>query len=121
MHAQLVTTSLVITRGSFLLRALSCSVPPSHPDSLITACIATRPPGSFCGLRLVLGPALEAAMPLLHQRLVEKLMEDPPYELRWLKDNPYKVRMLALLTHASHSGQAIYLWPSYDDAALFNL
>ena len=41
-------------------------------------------PGAFSGLRLLRGKALEAAAPALRIWLAEKLLEDPPHEMRWL-------------------------------------
>ena len=41
-------------------------------------------PGAFSGLRLLRGEALEAAAPALRIWLAEKLLEDPPHEMRWL-------------------------------------
>ena len=43
-----------------------------------------RKPGSFCGLRLLPGEALEVAIPKLVKRLAKDLVDNPPYDMRWL-------------------------------------
>ena len=43
-----------------------------------------RKPGSFCGLRLLPGKALEGAIPELVKRLAKDLVDNPPYEMSWL-------------------------------------
>ncbi|EFJ48407.1 hypothetical protein VOLCADRAFT_91060 [Volvox carteri f. nagariensis] len=44
------------------------------------------------GLRLLPGDALTASLPGWHRRLAEALMDEPPYELRWLQHHPLRVR-----------------------------
>lgn len=48
-------------------------------------------------MRLLAGSALEAVLPQLHIRLAQALLDDPPYELRWLSSCKHQV----LLAHAS--------------------
>ncbi|GLC47559.1 hypothetical protein PLESTB_000001100 [Pleodorina starrii] len=69
-----------------------------------------RSPGGFCGLRLLPGEALTQALPELHRRLAEALMEEPPYELRWLRNHPLQERILRCVTDASESA-AVLLGP----------
>eukprot|EP00798_Chlamydomonas_sp_ICE-L_P016367 gene16367-22569_t len=44
-----------------------------------------RPPGSFCRLRLVSGRALEEVAAKWQLQLATTLMNDPPYELSWIR------------------------------------
>jgi hypothetical protein len=53
-------------------------------------------PGSFCGLRLLPGDALDAAMPEWYAELAQAVVEDPPYEQQWLRTHPGKVFVLRL-------------------------
>lgn len=48
-------------------------------------------PGSYSGARLLPGKVLLSIVPDLHRDLAEKLLADPPYELRWLRSFPDKV------------------------------
>ena len=50
-----------------------------------------RPPGSFCGLRLLAGKPLQEAAPALRLRLALAVLEDPPYQMTWLKGSSHKV------------------------------
>jgi hypothetical protein len=61
--------------------------------SLSYLCIYSRHPGLYCGLRLLPGKALDAALrpPLALTRLAETLLGKPPYELRWMQGHPLKV------------------------------
>lgn len=44
-----------------------------------------RPPGAFCGVRLLPGDALAAAAADLNQELALGVMRAPPYSLRWIE------------------------------------
>ncbi|GLC47557.1 hypothetical protein PLESTB_000000900 [Pleodorina starrii] len=69
-----------------------------------------RSPGGFCGLRLLPGDTLTQALQGLHRRLAEALMDEPPYELRWLRNHPLQERILRCVTDASESA-AVLLGP----------
>eukprot|EP00798_Chlamydomonas_sp_ICE-L_P004008 gene4008-14088_t len=58
-----------------------------------------RPPGSFCRLRLVSGRALEEVTAKWHLQLATALMNDPPYELSWIRgcDERKKATMLGCI------------------------
>jgi hypothetical protein len=53
--------------------------------------VLCRPPGSFCGLRLLAGKPLQEAAPALRLRLALAVLEDPPYQMTWLKGSSHKV------------------------------
>ena len=66
-----------------------------------TIVVSTSPehkPGSFYGLRLLPGETLQAALPQLHQELVEVLFQRPPYEMRWLKGHPLQKLLVECMT-----------------------
>jgi hypothetical protein len=75
-------------RWGRMLHTPVCSHPPpscpliTHPG---IPCCNCRPPGSFCGLRLLAGEPLEAAAPALRLLLAEAVLKDPPYEMSWLR------------------------------------
>ena len=53
-----------------------------------------RPPGAFCGLRLLTGEAAPGtALYSLMGDLVVALLQDPPYDLRWLKGVDDRVKV----------------------------
>lgn len=47
-------------------------------------------PEAFNRLRLLRGEAMQTALPTLHMALAEALLDEPPYELRWLKEKGQK-------------------------------
>jgi hypothetical protein len=61
----------------------------------------TRPPGGFSGVRLLQGEALDAATPALLEELASALMDDPPYECRWMAGEAHaKLRCACVSQHA---------------------
>lgn len=80
-------THLLSTNNSSCCTA-GCSSSNCCPDCRRSC---RRPPGSFCGLRLLAGEPLEEVAPALRRRLAEAVLADPPYELGWLKDAQCKV------------------------------
>lgn len=75
------------------------STPPSMsplPGAAILEPPTDRSPGAFCGLRLLPGDSLTAVLPNLRLRLAESLLDKPPYELRWLRNHPLRVRVVRL-------------------------
>jgi hypothetical protein len=61
------------------------------PSAAVLEPPAGASPGAFCGLRLLPGEALEGELRALHLRLAGQVMDDPPYDLRWLKEHAMKV------------------------------
>ncbi|WIA08442.1 hypothetical protein OEZ85_007879 [Tetradesmus obliquus] len=64
---------------------------------------AERPAGSFCGMQLLSGGPLEAALPGLHSRLAAALLASPPHELRWLSGCHNQEAVLRFITDPSDS------------------
>ena len=52
---------------------------------------AENKPGAFFGLRLLPGKPLQEVLPILARELAEALVDSPPYEMRWMKENAIKV------------------------------
>ncbi len=44
-------------------------------------------PGAFSGVRLLPGAALDAALPTLQLEWASALVDDPPFNLRWMRDH----------------------------------
>ena len=59
-----------------------------------------RSPGSFCGLQLLAGEGLERVVAGLHRRLAQVLMEQPPYEMGWVKRHPARSSILEVVLDA---------------------
>ncbi len=74
---------LQTVRQSFVPRRAAVLEPPAG---------AFPSPGTFCGLRLLPGNALgDAELRGLHLRLARELIEEPPYDLRWMKHHALRV------------------------------
>ncbi|GLI61980.1 hypothetical protein VaNZ11_004546, partial [Volvox africanus] len=81
---------------------------PLLPDGAAVLEPPTKPsPGCFCGLRLLPGEVLEAHIHSLHERLAQDLMDEPPYELRWLKDHDMRDRIRRCVTDSTASADDI--------------
>jgi hypothetical protein len=71
------------------------------PGTYVRTAAGSRRPGSYSGLRLLTGEALEAALPRLRLRMAAELLANPTvHELRWLradgKPHPMHVRSVGL-------------------------
>ncbi|KAG2501267.1 hypothetical protein HYH03_001073 [Edaphochlamys debaryana] len=66
------------------------------------------PPGSFCGLRLLPGEALndEALWDLRHALAME-LASHPPLQLHWLREHPLKAHILACILDVSQPAEEL--------------
>lgn len=56
--------------------------------SLFRSNMPCRKPGGFAGVRLLPGHALEAVVEEVCAQLARGLLDDPPYELRWMLGHP---------------------------------
>eukprot|EP00198_Chlamydomonas_reinhardtii_P007687 XP_001697024.1 predicted protein [Chlamydomonas reinhardtii] len=80
--------------------------PPPAVDPTDAECSvgsAAVPAGAFCGLRLLPGPDLEAALPAFHHQLARHVLDHPPFEfqkLTKLLDEGSKVRVMTCITDA---------------------
>lgn len=74
------------------------------------ACLpACRPPGSFCCVRLLPGPQLDAASGGLRVALAQALLQQPPVEIKWLWSSQHQVRPhWQLVTHQAHEAGIAY-------------
>ncbi|PNH12760.1 hypothetical protein TSOC_000242, partial [Tetrabaena socialis] len=94
------------TRGAqALLRTLSQLAArgelPLSPEAWVLEPAPGHPPGSFCGLRLLPGESLTSGMAELRELLARQLVEEPPYEFRWLKRHPLEEYILECITSDS--------------------
>lgn len=68
-------------------------------------------PEQFGHLRLLPGPALEAIQRDLHGALIEAVLSDPPYEMRWLSnlesDETIREKLVALVLDESMSAEQL--------------
>ena len=74
---------------------------------------AQQSPGGYCGLRLLPGEALSASVPSLRLRLARELVDAPPYELRWLRQHPLKVRFVFGVASALAGSLPLALLPRF--------
>ncbi|MEW5310745.1 MAG: hypothetical protein WDW38_002512 [Sanguina aurantia] len=66
-----------------------------------------RRPGAFSGVRLLPGKALEAVLLQLRVTLAKALVNNPPHELRWMRDHPFSERILRCMTEPSEAVSVI--------------
>lgn len=65
-------------------QTLTCAWRSVHQHNLVCCLSVFRPPGAFCGLQLLAGPALDSIVSSLHKLLRIELIRDPSHEMRWL-------------------------------------
>lgn len=70
---------------------------------------ATNRPEQFGHLRLLPGPALEAIERDLHEALLDAVLSDPPYEMRWMSnlgvDGTFREKLVILVLDESVSAE----------------
>ncbi|PNH12759.1 hypothetical protein TSOC_000243 [Tetrabaena socialis] len=93
-QALLRTLSQLAARGAL----------PLPPEAWVLEPAPGRPPGAFCGLRLLPGESLTSGMAELRELLARRLVEEPPYEFRWLKRHPLKWTIAPYQKPASAEG-----------------
>ncbi|KAG1658901.1 hypothetical protein FOA52_012577 [Chlamydomonas sp. UWO 241] len=70
----------------------------------------SRPPGGFSSVRLLQGDALDAATPALLEKIVSALMDDLPYECRWMAGEAHtklRDRMVKVMLDDTHDAEQI--------------
>ncbi|GAX73071.1 hypothetical protein CEUSTIGMA_g524.t1 [Chlamydomonas eustigma] len=83
-----------------LLRIISDNVE-SWLDKRSAVWESNRNSGAFKSIRLLSGVALQEKASILKQQLADSLLQSPPYELRWLRQHPQKVGIMAAMLDES--------------------